>query len=446
MDLNYNEPETPIEKLVKPIEKLLNFKSVSGIVLFFSVVVAMIMANGSLAEMYHHFIHLEFTFEIGNWAKSIDLLHIINDGLMAVFFFHVGLEIKREMISGEMRTMKKAAMPIAAALGGMLFPALFYLFFNNGTGGQSGWGIPMATDIAFTLGVLSLFGKKVPVSLKIFLTALAIVDDLGAVLVIAFFYTSEISFDNLLIGAAFLGALILYNIFGGRKTTVFAIIGIGGLWLAFFMSGVHATIAGVLAALTIPARSKIDKDYFVEKLGFLINQFRVSSENGNPLATEEQHEIIEEIKETRLDIETPLQKLEHALTPFVNFVILPVFAFANAGITLEGDLIALILHPISIGIGIGLLLGKFFGIVLFSKILVWLKIAELPKGLQWPHIYASGVLAGIGFTMSLFISDLAFEDENYIMMSKAAILIASALAAIIGVLLLILLGNKKEID
>ncbi|MBT5528507.1 MAG: Na+/H+ antiporter NhaA [Bacteroidetes bacterium] len=427
---------SPIDKMSKRVHNILTYKSASGIVLFVSVIIAIIWANSTFRESYHAIFHKYIVLQFGSATFKQSLLHFINDGLMAVFFFMIGLEIKREMISGDLSSPRKAALPIAAAIGGMILPAVIYAIINRNSGAPEGWGVPMATDIAFSLGVLSLLGKKVPIALKIFLTALAIVDDLGAVLVIAFFYTSEISFSNLLVGAVILTFLALYNIFGGRKTTVYAIVGIGGLWLAFMLSGVHATIAGVLAAFTIPARSKIDKNTFVNVLCQLTDRFRISTDNDSRLATHEQQHIIEEIKQVSYDVETPLQKLEHAISPLVAFLILPIFAIANAGIEIESDFLQMLIHPVSLGIALGLIIGKFSGVFLFSKLAVRLKIAELPEGLTWKHIAGIGFFAGIGFTMSLFITDLAFENEEYIAIAKASIIVASVLSGLIGFVIL----------
>lgn len=407
--------------------------------LFVAVVVAMVWANSPWHESYHHL--WESKFEIGFRAfgltpVSLSLHHWINDGLMAIFFFVVGLEIKREIMSGELSSPRKAAMPIAAAIGGMIAPALIYLIFNHEGEALNGWGIPMATDIAFTLGVLSLMGSRVPVSLKIFLTALAIVDDLGAVLVIAFFYTSDISLIHLAYGAVITGVLLLGNFMGVRRAAFYGVLGIVGLWLAFFSSGVHATIAGVLLAFTIPARTRVSETLFVRKMGMLTKRFKAIDPNdGNFLKEEQLHEL-SKMEQLILFAETPLQQVEHALQPTVNYIIMPLFALANAGLELEENFLEVLLHPISIGVGLGLVIGKFVGIVGLSKLMKALGLAELPAGTSWRHMYAGGMLAGIGFTMSLFIAELAFDDKQMILHAKASILVASTLAGVIGVLML----------
>lgn len=437
--------KTPIEILTSPVNRLLKYKSSTGIVLFIAVIIAMFWANSQYADFYYKLWHTKFNIGFNNIIYSKDILHLINDGLMAVFFFTVGLEIKREIISGELSEPKKAVLPIGAALGGMVIPALVYLAVNHATPTAKGWGIPMATDIALTLGILSILGKKVPVSLKIFLTALAIADDLGAVLIIAFFYTSNISFDNLLIGGLFMLALILYNILGGRKTTVYALLSVGGLWLAFLLSGVHATIAGVLAAFVIPAKSKIDRNIFIDNLIRLTDRFIRSKDNNNRMATEEQHHIFEDIQDLSYDMETPLQRLENALKPFVSFIILPLFALANAGIKIQPDFFEILSSPVSIGIGLGLVLGKLIGVTGFSWILVRLKLAQLPKGTNWSHIIGIGLFAGIGFTMSLFITELAFINEEYILAAKESVLVSSTLAGITGYIVLSYFAPRQQL-
>lgn len=439
MSLLQPNTKTPLDRIVRPIRKVFGNQSTAGIMLFVAVVVAMVWANSPWHESYHHL--WESEFEIGFRAfglkpVSLSLHHWINDGLMAIFFFVVGLEIKREIMSGELSTPKKAIMPIAAAIGGMIVPALIYFAFNSSGEAASGWGIPMATDIAFTLGVISLMGNRVPVSVKIFLTALAIVDDLGAVLVIAFFYTSDISLIHLFYGAIIMGVLLLGNTFGIRRASFYGILGIVGLWLAFFSSGVHATLAGVLLAFAIPARTRVNETLFVRKMDMLTRRFKAIDPNDNNFLREEQLHELTKMQQLIQYAETPLQQVEHALHPIVNYFIMPLFALANAGLVLEANFLAVLLHPISIGVGLGLLLGKFIGIVGFSKLMQLIGLAELPKGATWPHMYGAGMLAGIGFTMSLFISELAFKDPQMILHAKAAILVASTLAGLFGFIIL----------
>jgi len=356
---------------------------------------------------------------------------------MAMFFFFVGLEIKREILVGELSSPRQAALPIVAALGGMIVPAILYLVLNAGKPGASGWGIPMATDIAFTLGVLALLGKRVPIALKVFLTSVAIVDDIGAVLVIAFFYTSQIYWSNLIVGAGFLIALILANRAGIRHPLVYASLGIGGLWLAFLMSGVHATIAGVLSAMTIPASTRIGREEFLEKSRYILKEFEGASVNEKSVLTSRQQRRAAEALEKASElVQTPLQRLEHDLHPWVIFGIMPLFALANAGVSLDGNLTQVLINPVTLGIVFGLVFGKQIGITLFSWLAVRSGIATLPVGVNWWQVYGVGWLAGIGFTMSLFIAGLAFRDIALLSLAKLGILTASLIAGVVGWIIL----------
>ena len=436
MNVKIKRRYTPIERLLNPLNRLFQNQSTSAIITFLAVVVAMIWANSDWSESYSHLWHTPLAFTIGSFTISESLHTWINDGLMAIFFFIVGLEIKRELFGGELSSPRKAILPISAAFGGMVIPALVYVFFNQDTPAENGWGIPMATDIAFSLGILSLLGKRVPISLKIFLTALAIVDDLGSVLIIAFFYTSDIYVYDLMWGFVFLMVLMLGNFVGIRNQLFYMVVSIGGLWLAFFFSGVHPTIAGVLAAFAIPGRVKINEKVFLDNMATLTTMFKKANPNDNKFVTNEQMEILETINEVSTDAATPLQKVEHSLSGFVSFIVLPLFALANTGISIHGEGLSVLLHPVSLGIGLGLILGKFIGIVGLSKLMVALGLAELPDKSTWHHIYGVAFLAGVGFTMSLFISDLAFTDDHIIHLSKISILVSSALAGLIGYLIL----------
>lgn len=436
-------PKSPADIYVlEPIRAFINNSTMSGIMLFSSALIAIILANSPWSETYHHFWETPFTIGFGENVLTKSLHHWINDGLMAVFFFVVGLELKREIVAGELSDPKNAILPVSAAIAGMMVPAAIFTWFNYGEASVSGWGIPMATDIAFALGVLYLLGDKVPVSLKIFLTALAIADDIGAVLVIAFFYTSDIHLINLAVGAGFMGLLIIANIMGFRNTMFYAVLGIGGLWLAFLLSGVHATIAAVLAAFTIPVRVKADEKAFSEKLTQLHEAFRKASPNQLPTITAEQLHVLEEIEVLSKKAQTPLQRLEHRMHPLVAFVIMPVFALANAGVTLDGDLISAITGPVASGVFLGLLAGKFIGVTGISYLLISTKITTMPSGMNNFHLLGAGFLAAIGFTMSLFITDLAFEDKSLILQAKIGILSASIVASLIG-FLLIHKGNQR---
>ena len=318
----------------------------------------------------------------------------------------------------------------------MIFPALFYVFFNVGSNGISGWGIPMATDIAFAIGILALLGPRVPLALKIFITALAIADDIGAVLVIAFFYTSQISFISLGYAGVILILLVLANLSGVRNLLVYVVLGIL-LWLFFLSSGVHATVAGVLLAFTIPASSRINTSQFLSNGKRLMDEFDKAGEEGpDVLSNEERQSVVQNLEGNCEKIMTPLQRFEHALHPWVSFFIMPVFALANAGVTLGEDFIIALANPISEGIIVGLFFGKQIGIFIFSWLSVKLKIASVPQGVNWKQIYAAGILAGIGFTMSLFIANLAFTSEEMLNISKVGILTASFLSGVVGFFIL----------
>ena len=436
-------PKTPIEKLTYPIQEFLHKEASGGILLIACTIVALIWANSPFADSYHHLWHTYLSIDLGGLGLKYSIHHWINDGLMVVFFFVVGLEIKRELLVGELSSVKKASLPIAAALGGMIFPALIYTIFNMGSEGSSGWGIPMATDIAFVVGILALLGKSVPLALKIFILALAIVDDIGAVLVIAVFYTSQISFVSLMIAAGLLTLLVIMNKMGVRNLIIYTIVGIA-LWLAFLKSGVHATVAGVLLAFTIPVSSRINTKKFKNETEVLLKDFDNAGEHGdNVLTNSERLIIVDQIENNCEKILTPLQRFEHDLHPWVSFFIMPVFALANAGVTIGDGLIQALTNPISLGIVLGLFIGKQIGIFSFSYLAVKLKFASEPEGVSWKKIYAASVLAGIGFTMSLFIANLAFNSPELLNISKVGILTGSLLSGIVGFIILRSTLNKS---
>jgi NhaA family Na+:H+ antiporter len=423
-------------KISNTLNNLFRNQSASGIAIFLAVVVAMLWANSPWKGFYQNFIQTEISLGIGEFSISESLLLWINDGLMAIFFLQVGLELKREIIGGKLSSFKKAILPIGAAIGGMVVPAVIYLIFNFNSATEQGWGIPMATDIAFAIGVLALFGNRIPVGLKVFLVALAIVDDLGAVLVIAIFYTSGISYMDLLHGLLFFLVLVGGSYIGIRKAWFYALVGIGGVWLAFFFSGVHPTIAGILTAFAIPGKVKIKEEDYLMNLQKLHLQFLETESIRGSFISEKQLDILEEIKQKTNDAETPLQKIEHQLAPLVGFFILPLFALVNTGIHIHGDFIEIISHPVSLGIGFGLVVGKFTGIMGASWLLIKLKIAELQEGVSWMHLCGVATIAGIGFTMSLFITELAFTSEEYVFIAKLSILFTSLLAGVFGALIL----------
>src|SRR5215217_4774658 len=412
----------PVETIVRPFQEFANRASSSGILLVAAAIGALVWANSPWGASYSGLWETKLSIGLGSFSIEKDLTHWINDGLMAVFFLVVGLEIKREILVGELSSPRRAALPLAAAVGGAVLPAVIYVAINFGTEGVSGWGIPMATDIAFALGVLALLGERVPLGLKVFMIAL--------------FYTSDVSWGALAVGAAFLVALIMANLAGVGKPLVYGLLGIG-LWLCFLQSGVHATLAGVLLAMTVPASSFIDTGEFLKRSRGLLDHFEQAGERGDAvLRNEERQGALHALNRANEDVEPPLQEMEHALHPWVVFVIMPIFALANAGVVLGEDFAATLLSPVSVGIVAGLLLGKQFGITLFAWLAVKSGLSEVPQGVSWLHIYGAAWLAGIGFTMSLFISDLAFAGSSLLDVAKLGILAASLIAGIAGFLIL----------
>jgi len=428
----------PIEKLLKPLNEFLHQEASGGILLILFTVAALAWANSPWSESYHHLWHTHIVIAVGNLLTfDYSIHHWINDGLMVIFFFTVGLEIKRELLVGELSSIQKASLPIAAALGGMILPAVLYVIFNIGGEGSGGWGIPMATDIAFVVGIMALLGPSVPLTLKVFVLALAIADDIGAVLVIAIFYTAEISITALVIAGIVLAILIILNRLGTKSLIPYTVFGII-LWLAFLKSGVHATIAGVLLAFTIPASARYNTKHFSDKTRELLKKFDETGEHGeNVLSHEGRQTDVMAIEENCKKILTPLQRFEHGLHPWVSYLIIPLFALANAGVTFAGmDIYNALTSSVSLGIIVGLFVGKQIGIFTFSWIAVKLKLGSLPEGVNWKKIYAAGILAGIGFTMSLFIAGLAFSDNALIDLSKIGVLSGSLLSGIAGYILL----------
>ncbi len=437
MTVNTSEstrPTRPIEQLLYPIRTFMHAEASGGIVLIVAALAALVWANSPWADAYTSLWETKITIGPAGFQLSETLLHWVNDGLMAVFFFVVGLEIKREVLVGELASVRQAAMPAAAALGGMLAPALIFIAVTAGREGSNGWGIPMATDIAFALGVLALLGRRVPESLRVFLTALAIVDDLGAVLVIAVFYTSEIVWAALGVAAIFLLALIALNQLGARQPFVYAILGVA-VWVALLKSGIHATIAGVLVALTIPARNFMDTDEFFRRAHLVLHDFDRAGKSGSHVLTSAgQQSALGELEELAAKVQSPLQRMEHSLHPWVAFAIVPLFALANAGVKLGGG--AGITHPVTIGILAGLVIGKQVGITGACWLAARSRLARLPEGMTWWHIYGASWLGGIGFTMSLFIGALGFGEGSLLDSAKVGILGASLVAGLGGWLFL----------
>jgi len=433
----------PIDRIRQPFDAVLGAQTSGGVLLFIATVVAMVWANSPWAESYHHLWAQHIVVGNATWRLDLSLHHWINDGLMAMFFFVVGLELKREMVAGELSRPRDAMLPLAAALGGMIVPALIYLAQNPSGPAHAGWGIPMATDIAFALGLMALLGNRVPVALKIFLTTLAVADDLGAVLVIALFYTSDISVLNLALGAGILGVMWVGNRYGVRSPWFYAFFGIGGVWTAFLMSGVHATIAGVLAAFVIPAKPKVSEMVFVRTMRRLLYRYERHDPGSKGLRTADQLHELDRMSRLGEYASTPLQQLEHTLHPLVTFVVLPLFALANAGVALPADLAGALGTPVAMGVGLGLLLGKPIGVMLASYLMVRFAGARLGTGVTWRHMIGAGILAGIGFTMSLFVNELAFADEVLRQEAKLGVLCASLLAGILGYVWLVRTPKKE---
>lgn len=418
-------------RLLLPIQEFIATEAASGIVLVAVTVLALIWANSPWSDSYEALRQLPIAVSVGASGLEKPFEVWVNDLLMAIFFFLVGLEIKRELMVGELRGWRRAALPVLAAVGGMLVPAAIYLVFNAGSATAVGWGVPMATDIAFALGVLALLGDRVPHQLAVFLLALAIIDDLGAVLAIALFYTRELDTASLaLAGAVWLVAAI-YGSAGGKRAAVWAVLG-AVLWYFVLKSGVHATIAGVLLAFTVPIAHRVDPEALRQelraKIGGSFEEIEISFSHA---------------AEVLLAARSPLHRFEHALQPYVAYLIVPFFALFNAGVPLGGEIAAELLSPVTLGVVFGLLLGKPLGIAGVCWLAVRLGVSPLPQGVVFAHIIGAGLLAGIGFTMALFIGHLAFGAGPVLDQAKLGILLASLLAAIAGMLLLARLPARK---
>lgn len=420
------------QHLIGTISEFMHNETSGSIILLLATIAAMVLANSPLSAEYFHLWENEIVISIGIFEVHQSLLHFIDDGLMALFFLVIGLEIKREVLVGELATVRQALLPLFAALGGMLIPAGLYVIVNLNSPGIGGWGVPIATDIAFALGILALLKTRIPVSLKIFLTALAIVDDLGSILVIAIFYSGQINFIALAIGVVLLGLLFIANYMDVQRSWVYAVVGLF-VWAAFLSSGVHATLAGVLVALTVPARSKLKPIEFVERsYKALQNIAEMDKPEDAVIQDDHQQELAREIKHAAHFMQAPLQRIEHSLHPVSTFLILPLFALANAGVALDGGLFNTLLTPVGIGVMVGLIIGKQIGITGATYLAVKSGIASLPENVTWKHIYGVSWLAGVGFTMALFISNLAFRDTALLASAKSGVLAASIIAGVVG--------------
>jgi len=422
------------DQILRPAQQFFDKEASSSILLISATAIALIWVNSSIGETYHSFWHTQISFTFGHFHISKTLLHWVNDGLMSLFFFTVGLEIKREILVGELATPKKALLPVIAALGGMIVPALIYAAFNIGLPTIHGWGIPVATDIAFALGAVAVFGRKLPVSLRIFLAAFAIADDLGAVVIIAIFYTKEIVWSNLIISLFFIFGLAAANFFWIRQTLIYAILGLA-VWFFVLGSGVHPTIAGVIVSFFVPARGRYDTDNFLQNIKKITEKFECEEQScGYSILLNQEHMYAVQALELAChDVETPLQRLMHALHPWVAFLILPLFAMGNTGLIFRGIVFSeAVSNPVILGIIFGLVVGKPIGILLFSYLSVKTGIASLPQEVRWSHIFGGAMLGGIGFTMSLFLSELSFSDPHIIDYARIAILAGSILSALFG--------------
>jgi NhaA family Na+:H+ antiporter len=433
--------ENLFSKLISPFDMFLNSTTTSGFLLFAVTIISLTMASKLGNEFWHHFWEQKIIFSVGDFLNiNLSWHHFVNDGLMALFFLLVGLELKREVLVGELSSISDAILPVVAAIGGMVVPALIYTSFNIGSPSASGWGIPMATDIAFAIGILVLLSWRVPKGLIIFLTALAIADDLGSVLVIAIFYTKTISWIFFGYAAIVLSLLLLLNRGGIRHPLPYILLGII-LWFYVLQSGIHATLAGIILAMIIPARPFYTPESFDKRLNELYTDFHHETRSETPndlLRNHQMATIAESLESAAKAVQSPLQRIEHTLSQWVAFLIIPVFAFANANIDLTIiDWKSILNNKVTVGVITGLVLGKFIGISLFSWLAVKTSIAQLPNGIKWKHILGAAWLGGIGFTMSLFVSQLAFENILYQEQAKIGVLIASFISAIIGLIWLI---------
>ncbi len=440
-----NTIERNFKLALTPLEAFAHKEASSGLLLMACTVIALVLANSPLYPTYMAVLHHKVTVGSGIFSITHSLQHWINDGLMGLFFFMVGLEIKREFLVGQLADFRQAILPIAGAIGGMLVPALIYASFTYDTDAIAGWGVPMATDIAFAMGVLALLGKRIPKALVGFLLALAIVDDIGAVLVIAAFYTEQINLYALLFaGVAFL-LLVISNIAGIRRPLPYFIFGTL-LWLGMLESGIHATLAGVIAALTVPANSLCNAFPFIRRMRQLTTSFEnLHESNKHIMQNDKQQKILQSMENFVHCMASPLQRMEHHLHIWVSFLIIPIFALANAGIPINiatlGESFA---HPVTIGIIAGLTVGKLFGIFFFAWLVVKLNISRLPEGVTMPQIASVSLLAGIGFTMSIFIGGLAFTNEEYLLNAKIGILAASLFSGIVGYIALRICTNPPK--
>ncbi len=424
-------PPAAVRRITRPLARFLAVESAGGVVLLACTIIALAAANSPLAAAYYRFWHTPVWLDVGGWRLGGELGHfVVNDVLMTVFFFVVGLEIKREVVAGELREPRKAALPIAGALGGMVAPAGIYLALQGGTAAARGWGVPMATDIAFVVGVMALLGRRVPFGLKITLLSLAIADDIGAVVVIAAFYSGSLAWGALALAAAGFGIIYGLNRAGVRAVPVYLVVG-AAIWLAVYKSGVHPTVAGVMLGLLTPASAWIGDKTLVEVLRDALDRA--------PGDGDERFDTLRSVGYVAREGLSPLARLEHGLHPWVGFVIMPLFALANAGVEIRPAAVA---DPVAVAVALGLLVGKPVGIVLFAVAAVRVGVAALPTGVDWKVMAGGGALGGIGFTMSMFVANLAFDDPAHLDAAKVGILVGSTASAALGAALLVLTGRR----
>jgi len=438
--------EQAFNRVLTPIEEFIHRQTTSGILLMLCAIAALIIANSPWAETYYKILKIPFSIGAGEWVLSMSIHHWINDGLMALFFFVVGLELKREILVGELSNLKAALLPIIAAIGGMILPAAIYMSINSSGHTFDGWGIPMATDIAFALGVLALLGGRVPKALLGFLVALAIVDDLGAVLVIAVFYTEQLDFSAIIAAVAILLLLASLNLGGIRKPLPYVLLGLL-LWGAFLKSGIHATLAGILLAFIIPIRPKYDPERFLARANRLLKDIGDSYRaEPNIIKNFKMRAKVRALESGIHKVQAPAQVLEHHMHIPTAYLVIPIFSLANAGVPIAwSELGNTVLHPVSLGVIAGLFLGKLIGISGFVWIALKLKIGTLPPSLNMKHIIGASLLGGIGFTMSIFIAELGFaHSPEDLLMAKTGILFASLLAGITGYLWLYIHSKNSQ--
>jgi Na+:H+ antiporter, NhaA family len=431
-------PRTRIDMLTSPFTRFARIEASGGVVLLVATIVALIWANSPWEHSYHAIWEEQVTAGLGKTVLTWSRHLWVNDGLMSIFFFLVGLEIKRELLIGELSSFRQAAFPFIGALGGCVLPAVLYLALNHGGAEAHAWGIPMATDIAFALGILALLGDRVPVSLKLFVAALAIADDIIAVLVIAIFYTAHLNLGYLAFGVVGLCISSMANKIGVRNPWVYGAIGVV-VWFAVMQSGIHATIAGVLMALTIPCRQSNDERYFRGKMDRLLDRFMAATPDSS-----EAQSALHSMEQQCILMESPLHRIEHALQPWVSFVIMPLFAFSNAGVHVLGHLIASARHPVTLGVALGLLLGKPFGITTFAWLSEKVGVAARPAGVDWMQIFAASWICGIGFTMSLFIATLALAEGAMQDFAKIGTLAGSVAGGCVGCFLLLKFKDRMQ--